>query len=206
MGRIIGMIKKEFIHFYRDPVAMGLIIYHFTACILLCGYCWVVDVKHLPTAIYDMNRSALSRDLIDSFLSNEYFDQDCFVNSMAEIEKKLDGGRVKVALIIPPEFSRNILEGKRARIQILSDGSDANQAGQAIGFAKRIISTYNEKIVIERLKDQGIVIQQLPHIDNSMRILFNQEMEGVYYVVIFHIVIAGLIGGLLLGLALLRRK
>ncbi len=31
MERLLGLIKKEFIHFYRDPVAMALIVYHFTA-------------------------------------------------------------------------------------------------------------------------------------------------------------------------------
>lgn len=31
MQRFFGLVKKEFIHFYRDPVAMLLILYFFTA-------------------------------------------------------------------------------------------------------------------------------------------------------------------------------
>lgn len=31
MGRLAGLTKKEFIHFYRDPVAMLVILYFFTA-------------------------------------------------------------------------------------------------------------------------------------------------------------------------------
>ncbi len=30
MNRISALIKKEFIHFYRDPISVSLIIYHFT--------------------------------------------------------------------------------------------------------------------------------------------------------------------------------
>jgi ABC-2 type transport system permease protein len=207
MGRLLALIKKEFIHFYRDPVAMCLMIYHFTVCIFLCGYCFLVDAKHLSTVIYDMDRTSTSRDLIQSFLSTEYFDFDTFATSMADVEKRMDRGKAKVALIVPPKFTRDLARERPAVIQLISDGTDANQAGQAIGFAKRIIGTFNEKIVIERLKKKGTVVSHLPGINNRLRTLFNQEMEGVYYVVMFHIIIAGLIGGLVLSsTALVREK
>ena len=207
MERIFGLIKKEFIHFYRDPVAMALIVYHFTACVVLCAYCWIVDAKHLKTVIYDMNRTAISRDLIENFVSNEYFDLEHFATSMEEVKKYLDSFDARVALIIPPDFSRNLTDGRPAPIQFICDGSDANQAGQAVGFAKRIIGSYNEKILVERLGNRGLTIQRLPGVDNLLRTLYNQEMEGVYYVVLYHIVVAGLIGGLVLsGTAIVREK
>jgi len=207
MGRLLALIKKEFIHFYRDPVAMCLIIYHFTLCILLCGYCFLVDAKHLSTIVYDLNRTSTSRDLIQRFLSTEYFDLDSFAISMADVEKRMDRGKAKVALIIPSEFTRNLARGRPAIIQLISDGTDAVQAGQAVGFVKRIIGTYNQEIIIERLNKQGTAISYLPGINNRLRTLFNQEMEGVYYVVMFHIVVAGLIGGLILSsTALVREK
>jgi len=207
MKRLFGLIKKEFIHFYRDPVAISLIIYHFTACIVLCAYCWVLDVKHLHTIVYDMNRTETSRDLVEKFLSTEYFDLESFATSMEEVKGRLDSGRARVALIIPPEFTRYLSEGRAAALQFIADGSDANQAGQGIGFAKRIIATYNEKIIRERLNKRGLVVTHVPGIDAGMRTLFNQEMEGVYYVVIYHIVVAGLIGGLVLSsTALVREK
>ena len=207
MGRLRGLIKKEFIHFYRDPVAMSLIIYHFTACVILCGYCFVADAKHLQTVVYDMNRTATSRDLVERFLSTEYFDLDSYVVSMEEVEEKLDSGRARVALVIPPDFTRRLGEGRVASLQFIADGSDANQAGQTIGFAKRILATYNQEIILKKLSSQGMVVSRLPGIDSRLRTLFNQEMEGVYYVVIYHIVIAGLIGGLVLSsTALVREK
>ena len=106
MGRLRGLIKKEFIHFYRDPVAMSLIVYHFTACVILCGYCFLPDAKHLNTVVYDMNRTATSRDLVERFLSTEYFDLDSSAASMEEVKEKLDSGRARVALVIPPDFTR----------------------------------------------------------------------------------------------------
>lgn len=154
-----------------------------------------------------MNRTAISRELIKKFLSTEYFDLDCFAISMVEIRKRLDSGKARAALIIPPEFTRNLAERRPAPLQYISDGSDANQAGQGFGFAKRIVATYNQKITIERLNNQGTVISQLPNINSQLRTLYNQEMESVYFVVIFHIVIAAVIGGLILAsTAIVREK
>ncbi len=154
-----------------------------------------------------MNRTVVSRDLVENFVSNEYFDLKGFATSMEEVKKALDNFDARVALIIPPDFTRNLSDGRPAPIQFICDGTDGNQAGQAIGFAKRIIGNYNERIIIERLGRRGIVVPHLPGIDNRLRILYNQEMEGVYYVVIFHIVVAGLIGGLVLsGTAVVREK
>ena len=207
MSRLLGLIKKEFIHFYRDPVAMLLILYFFTACIILCGYCFLYDVKHLRTVVYDINRTSTSRDLIQRFVSTEYFDLDSYAASMADVRKRLDSGKAKVSLIIPPEFSRCLAEGRPAPIQYLSDGSDANQAGQGMGYAKRIIGKYNQEIILERLNRQGAGVMHLPGLENKLRTLYNQELEGVYFVVLFHIVIAGLVGGLILAsTAIVREK
>jgi len=207
MGRLWGLVKKEYIHFYRDPVAMLLILYFFTACIILCGYCFLFDAEHLHTVIYDMNRTLTSRDIIQRFMSTEYFDLDCFATSMADVKKRLDSGKARVALVIPPEFTRNLAEGRPASLQFICDGGDANQAGQGVGFAKRIIGDLNRKIIVERLNSQGIVVSQIPAIDGRVRTLYNQELKSVYYVVIFHIVLAGLIGGLILSsTAVVREK
>jgi len=207
MVRLLGLIKKEYIHFYRDPVAMGLILYFFTACIILCGYCFLFEAEHLRTIVYDLNRTLTSRDLIQRFVSTEYFDLDSYATSMEDIKNILDSGKARVALIIPPEFSRNLSEGRPAFLQFICDGSDANQAGQGVGFAKQIIGNLNQKITLERLNAQGVSISRLPEIDCRLRTLYNQELKNVYYVVIYHIVIAGLLGGLILSsTALVREK
>ncbi|MGV8073570.1 MAG: ABC transporter permease [Syntrophobacteraceae bacterium] len=204
---LFELIKKEFIHCYRDPVAMILVLYNFSLCILLCGYAMRYDVDHVSTVIYDMDRSIVSRDLIQRFLSTEYFDLESFSVSMEEMQQRLDNGKAKVALVIPPEFSRSLNESRSARLQLLSDGCDVNRAGQAMGFAKSIIGRFNNDILTERLNRQGSFTNEIPGINNHVRRLYNQEMEGVYFVVVWHIVGMGLLVGLILSsTALVREK
>ncbi len=207
MRRFYGLVKKEFIHFYRDPVSMCLILYHFTACIVLCCYCFVFEVNHIPIVIWDQDRTQFSRDLTKKFLTTEYFDLYAYVSDYKELEKKLDSGQAKTALVIPSDFSRRLMGGKTARIQYICDAADANMAGQGIGYAKRIMADHNKKIFIERLNKKGIAIRDLPGIDNDIRPLYSQEMDSIYYVLILHIVIAALIGGLILSsTAMVREK
>ncbi|MBU3949541.1 MAG: ABC transporter permease [Proteobacteria bacterium] len=207
MDRIWGLIKKEYIHFYRDPVAMSLILYFYTACIILCGYCFFFDAKHMPTVVYDMNRTAASREVIEKFLSTEYFDLDSYAASMEDVKSRLDSGKANVALVIPPEFTRDLAKGRPAYLQFIGDGSDANQAGQGGGFAKRIIGELNRDIIISRLNNRGITVSHVPGIDVKIRALFNQDLKSLYYVVIFHVAIAGLVSGIVLcSTAVVREK
>ncbi len=207
MHRILGLIKKELIHFYRDPIVGGLILYHFTICIVLCGYSFLLQADHLRLTVYDMDRSLLSRELIGRFLSTEFFDLDRYAGSMAEVGERLDRAEARAALIIPSDFSRSLMSGDAADVQYLADGSDGNQAGQGQGYATGIISKFNQQFTLEQLNREGHQVASLPGISNSVRPIFNQGMREIYFVVVSHILVAGVIGGLLLSsTAVVREK
>ena len=76
MYSFINLVKKEFIHFFRDPIVAGLIFYHFTVCIILCGYSFLLEAHHFKVTVYDMNRSSISREFTEQFFANEYFQLD----------------------------------------------------------------------------------------------------------------------------------
>jgi len=207
MQRLSGLVKKEFIHFYRDPVSMLLILYHFTACIVLCTYCFRFEVDHLPITVYDSDQTTLSRELVTKFISTEFFDLYAYASSYNDAGLLIDKGAVKAALIIPSGFAEVLNAGEQANIQYLCDAGDANLAGQGTGYAKRIIADYNTNIIIKQLNKKGIVIKNLPGVDSRLRTFYSQEMDSVYFLVLLHIVVAGLIGGLVLSsTAIVREK
>lgn len=207
MHPFISLVKKEFIHFFRDPIVAGLILYHFTVCIVLCGYSFVLDSHHLKVAVYDMNRSAVSREFIDRFFATEYFDLHEYVNDMDQLGDRLDSGDAQAALILPADFSRDILDGKGGKVQYIADGSDANMAGQGQSYASEIIGMINRDLILDGMRRQGHPVDSLPGISNQIRPLYNQGVREVYFVVISHILVAGIIGGLILSsTAVVREK
>ncbi len=207
MQRLIGLIKKEFIHFYRDPVSMGLILYHFTACIVLCTYSFRFEIDYLPIAVYDSDQTKFSREMVTKFISTEYFTLTSYISSYSEIKDMMDSGAIKAALIIPAGFTRRLMADETAEIQYLCDAGDANMAGQGVGYAKRIVADYNKNILLKRLNKLGVVVQEMPGVDSRVRTFYSQEMDSVYFLVVIHIVVAGLIAGLILSsVAIVREK
>ncbi len=154
-----------------------------------------------------MNRSSVSREFTDQFFANEYFDLDIRANNMSQVKAQIDKGEAQAALIIPASFSRNILDGLGGDVQYIADGSDANLAGQGVGYASAIIKDINQKLALKSFAHHGQKIDSLPGIYNQVRPLYNQGIHEVYHVVISHILVAGIIGGLILSsTAVVREK
>ncbi len=145
--------------------------------------------------------------MVIKFISTEYFKLYSYASSYSAATDLIEDGSVKSALIIPTGFANALKSDKKAKIQYLCDAGDANMAGQGVGHAKRIIADYNKNIIINRLNKKGIIIKDFPGIDSRLRTFYSQEMDSVYFLVILHIVVAGLIAGLVLSsVAIVREK
>jgi ABC-2 type transport system permease protein len=95
MGRRIWqMVKKEFIQVWRDrrlriflflPPIVQLIVY---------GYAINFDIKQVPFAIFDEDRTQASEFLISRFTASEYFSLTNFINSEAELRDLIDRSQI----------------------------------------------------------------------------------------------------------------
>lgn len=74
MKNIRAIAYKEFLHIVRDRRTIMLIVMMPIIQLMIYGYAINMDVKHLATAVYDEDRTYLSRRLIDAFQSSGYFD------------------------------------------------------------------------------------------------------------------------------------
>src|SRR6185437_13343211 len=105
------------------------------------GYALSLDVDRIPTMIYDANRTVESRNLILAFRGSRYFQIVDEVNSYRPIERAMDQRRILAAVVIPADYSRDLLQGKVSPVQILLDGSDSNTASIAMGYAQGVVQT-----------------------------------------------------------------
>ena len=72
--RIRHMLIKEFIQVFRDP-RMRIVIFVIPCFqVLIIGYAVSTDVKHVRTALLDLDNSQASRDLTARFVRSGYFD------------------------------------------------------------------------------------------------------------------------------------
>lgn len=142
LERIRQMIIKEFIQVFRDKRMKAIIFVTPMIQLLVFGYAVTTDVNNIPTAVYDLDRSYESRELVRRLESSGYFRVGYFVKAPGEIRDLLDSGRVITAIQINPGFSSDLKKGKQAEVQIIVDGTDSNTATVAMDYANRVIMRY----------------------------------------------------------------
>ena len=84
--RLLAIVRKETREVIRDPVYLMLAIAVPLIVLTLLGLGFVLDVKHLPVAVYDLDRSAASRNYIYSFTNSEYFTLARIAESPSEVK------------------------------------------------------------------------------------------------------------------------
>ena len=107
-NRLMSLIRKEFIQIWRDPRTLLLVIAIPVTQILLMGYAATTDVRNIPMAVLDQDRSASARKLLDAYRAADYFQIVIEVDSEDELRETIDDGDAKVGLIIPPDYSRRL--------------------------------------------------------------------------------------------------
>lgn len=180
--RTRAMARKEVLHIVRDPRSLIAAIIQPLLILLLFSYALSLDVDRIPTVVYDQDKTPASRNLVQDFGGSRYFSIIERVDSYAPIERAMDERRGLLGLVIPAQYSRDVLEGKHAEVQLLFDGTDSNTAQIAQGYAESIV-----QLAAMRARDQaqsqktGSVLQ--PPVDVRPRVWYNTDLKSRNYIV-----------------------
>ncbi|HBY97847.1 MAG TPA: ABC transporter permease [Chloroflexi bacterium] len=205
-SRLIALMRKEFLQFFRDRLLVILILYTFVEPVL-CGISLFLEVKNLSLVVYDADRSAASRALVHSLDSSEHFDLRFVPDSLAGLRPLLDQSEVQVALVIPAGFERDLARGETARVQLLTDGSNANIAAVATGYAEQIIAAHSRRIEVERAGLPETGLDQLPVVINRIRARYNPALRFTPFNMLGMVAFVVPVLGVLLGsVAIVREK
>jgi len=180
--RVWAVARKELIQILRDPRSLGMAIAIPMLLLLLFGYALTLDVDRVPLLIWDQSESPASRDLISRFAGSRYFAIRGFVQHYATVERAIDDGQAMMALVLPTDFGNRVPAGRRASVQVVVDGSDANTATIALGYAEAVVHGYSQEIGLHVLTGrEGRVVT--PPLEVRPRVWFNADMESRNYIV-----------------------
>jgi ABC-2 type transport system permease protein len=180
--RLKAIAWKEFIQIGRDPRSLLLAISIPVFLLLLFGYALTLDVDRIPTVIYDLDRTPRSRDLADRFLRSKYFQLQAVAPNYSHLQEMLDRGQALMGLVIPSNFSRDLELNRDATIQVLMDGTDANTATIALGYASAITLLYSQELLLQKMNRLGAG-KISPPIEPRIRIWFNPDLESKNFIV-----------------------
>lgn len=195
--RIWALTRKETRQILRDPSSIAIGIVFPLMMILLFGYGLSLDVTEVSVAVVDQDSSADSAGLIAAFRLSPYF-KLTVPGSMAEATTLVLTRKVDGILQIPANFSRR-WHGDAAEIQILVDGTDANQARIMQGYAAGPVGIWSAA-----RQELGTPVTAGPAIVVS-RVWFNEANDSHYFLVPGLIVLVmTIIGGFLTAMVVAR--
>ncbi len=196
-SRLTALIRKEFIQIVRDPRTLMIMFAMPVMMLFLLGYSATNDVRNVPLAIFDQDRSTASRELLAAYREADYFHFDFDVDSVEAIKELIDTGQAKAGLIIPPDYGLRLAQGEQAQIAMVIDGSDPTVAGTALSAATLIGQTKATAVLRTTLDARGQSSASQSPIDVRTQIWYNPDLVNAYFM------IPGLIGMILQYLAVL---
>lgn len=202
--RIFAVTRKEFLHIIRDPRTLAVMFLIPVVQLILLGYAATTDVKHLATAVWDQDKTARSRELVEAFRVSNYFDITDVVEGWDELALLLDNGDVRGGIVVPAGYQRDLERGDKVRVGFVVDGSDPSVANTALSAAQGVGQAHSVEVVTEAMGD---VLAAAPGVEVHPRVWYNPSMESANYMVPGLIgVILTMVTMLLTAMAIVREK
>lgn len=181
--RLFSLIRKEFIQILRDPRTLILTFLMPVMQLLLLGYAATNDVRNVALAVYDQDRSAASRALLDAYRAADYFRVDFDAADEDELRALIDRGAARAGLIIPPDYAERLAAGQTAAVAFIIDGSDPTLAGTALASATLIGQAQATALTVERLSARGQAGAITPPVQVRSQVWYNPDLVSAYYMI-----------------------
>ncbi|HVN37796.1 MAG TPA: ABC transporter permease [Myxococcota bacterium] len=203
--RLTAIARKELIQIWRDRRSLWIALFMPIMQMGLIGYGASLDIKHVPVCVSDREGSQESQDLLKRFQASVYFD---LVGSVADdraLTAAIDSGRCRIALVVPPDFSRTLRDAGGSSVQAVVDGTDDNSANVAIAYAQAVISGYSADLRLDFMRQRGLGAQAAAPLAVEPRVWFNEDLQSRAFIIpgVVAMVMA-LIGALLSSLTIAR--
>jgi len=176
MGHIFALIIKEFLALLRDKRSRLVIIGPPIMQLIIFGFAATYDLNHVPIVIYNQDQGELSRNLISSFEGSPNFNVIQTIQHDSEVAPLINNRDALFVLSIGPNFSADLLRGKRASLQAVFDGRNSNTAMIAMNYLQTILLDFNHTW----LKKQGTTG---PDVRLEMRNWHNENLRSQWFII-----------------------
>lgn len=180
--RIIAIIGKEARELLRDPLYLGLALVVPMMIIIIMGEGMTLDVKNIPVAFYDRDRSAASREYVSSFTNSEYFTLFGMLDREGQAEELMAQGKIRLCIEIPENFSEKLAGNKPVSVRVSVDGSFPSRSEVVTGYVGAINQQTNN-LLISRYKSSYGQNVSLPSVEPIAISWYNPTLESKNFLV-----------------------
>lgn len=141
MKTFISFIQKEFRHILRDKRTMLILLGMPIAQILLFGFAISTEVKNSRVAVLDPSGDATTRRIVEQLDASQYFEVAHRVDRIEEVDRLFRRGYIALAVVFSPNFGSKLQHTGQARLQLIADGTEPNQAQMVAGYASQVVQS-----------------------------------------------------------------
>ena len=183
--RLLVVAWKEMLQLRRDRLTLAMMVVMPVMLLLLFGYAINTDVRHIPTVVFDQDRSAQSRDLARSLEATGFYDLVGPVSDYDQIGRAFRSGTARVALVVPPRYAADLRRGRTARVQLVVDGSDPQTVSSATSTAASLVAARSGELTAARLARAGAATARAPAapIELEPTTWYNPDLRTAVYIV-----------------------
>ena len=177
MRKALSVGRKEVRQILRDRRSLMVLLFVPAMFLLLYGYALSWDIRHVPLAVDDRDRTAASRSLVSAFVHSGYFDLVAEVRSQAQVTGLMNGGGARAVVVIPYGLERDLAAGRTVPVQLLLDGDNANTSTTVMGYALTILQSESARYRLVPGTAGGPVLSVVP------RVWYNPQLRSTLFLV-----------------------
>ncbi len=170
--------------------------------LLILVYAASFEVTRIDMAIVDSDHSSSSARLINKIKNNALFHVNHYVATQDEAENLIQRSKIDIALCIPKDFERKLINYNQPDVQLLADAIVGNSAQLGAAYLSNIIMDFNKEVLVERMG--GLPKNNQINIVHSF--WYNVDLNYKIYMAPGILVVLLTIIGMMLGAANLVRE
>ncbi|MDA8165633.1 MAG: ABC transporter permease [Desulfobacteraceae bacterium] len=174
--RIVALTKKELLALLKDKRSRFVVIVPPLVQLLVFSYAATYDLNRVPYAVFNQDQGFASREILARFEGSPIFRLAGALGHEEQIPPLVNGKRVLMVLRLGPHFTRDLLLGRPAPLQLIVDGRNSNTAAVLVGYVRSIVTDFNESWA----KAHGSPAS-LARLD--LRAWFNPNLESRWFIV-----------------------
>lgn len=181
--RLLALIKKEFAQIRRDQRLMITITIQPAVQLLLLGFALSATVTNLKLGVVDEDHSIESRALVSTLGESKSFRLAAMYGSGDDLAKALSQGDLSAGIVVPYDYSRNLMRGEGSTVQVLLNGVNANTAAISQGYAQSVIDSYNSELEKRGSGNDRPTAVHRGFVSLRPAFLYNPGLEGSWFLV-----------------------
>lgn len=185
---ILSLIRRELANAFLHDARRAIFLFGAaTAYLILFGILYYPGVvKEIPTVVCDEEHTAYSRFLTRQVDDDERLGLVRVVADEGEARDMLRQKEVYAAVIIPADFSHDILNGRSAKVLFMLNGANIITTNIATTAGNDIVNTFNTRFAARQAAlrtsgDEQMLKKRISPVETTLRVLNNPTQSYMMF-------------------------